>query len=122
MVTKAIIKKISQDLDFLKPQLLGIILFGSYANDSSTIRSDIDICLVVGHRDVKDIFNKVLESDVTEKYDIKIFEILPIYLKAEVMQKSVLIWAADEPELSYYLHHWNRIVYDQFIYRQKLTA
>ncbi len=122
MVTEAAIKKISQDFDFLKPQLLGVFLFGSCVDDSNTIRSDIDICLVVGRRDVKDIFNKVLESGVTEKYDIKIFETLPIYLKAEVMENPILIWAADEPELSYYLYNWNRMVYDQFKIRQKLTA
>lgn len=120
MVAEAVIKKISQDLDFLKPQLEGIILFGSYADAISTIRSDIDICLVAGHKDVKTIFNMVLESDITEKYDIKIFETLPLYMKAEVMDKPI-VWARDEPELSYYLHNWNHLVYDQFTIRQKLT-
>ncbi|RZB33145.1 MAG: hypothetical protein AEth_00064 [Candidatus Argoarchaeum ethanivorans] len=45
-----------------------------------------------------------LAEPVTEKYDIKIFETLPLYLK-----------------VSYYLYKWRRLTEDQLIVRQKLT-
>lgn len=113
--------QISKDFDFLKSRLKGIILFGSYADESDTLRSDIDICLVAGKSDIKEIFNMVLESDVTEKYDIKIFETLPVYMKAEVLESAVIIWAYDEPELSYYLYKNRRLVDDQLFARQKIA-
>jgi len=45
----------------LKP----IILFGSYTGDSYTIRSEIDICLAAGKRNVKEILNMFLTGGVT---------------------------------------------------------
>ena len=62
MVNDKMKQQISKDFDFLKSHLKGIILFGSYAENSSTPRSDIDICLVAGKSDVKEIFN----NDETE--------------------------------------------------------
>lgn len=122
MVSEEIRRQISKDFDFLKIHLKGIILFGSYADDSGTARSDIDICLVGGKSAVKEIFNKVLESDVTEKYDIKIFEALPVYMKAEVLENAVVIWAYDEPELSYYLYKSRRLLNDLMFAREKISA
>lgn len=122
MVSEEIKRQISKDFDFLKSSVKGIILFGSYADDSSTPRSDIDICLVAGESAVKEIFNRVLESDVTEKYDVKIFETLPVYMKAEVLGNAVIVWAYDEPELSYYLYKSRRLVDDQMFARQKIPA
>ena len=97
-------------------------MFGSYADDSYTIRSDIDICLVAGKRNVKEIFNMFLAEDVTEKYEIKIFEMLPLYMKAEVLENAVVVWANDEPGMSYYFYRWRRLIKDQLLIRQKMTA
>ena len=121
MVEEKLKQRISHDFEFIKRQVQGIILFGSYADDSYTIRSDIDICLVAGGRSVKEIFNMFLAEAVTEKYDIKIFETLPLYMKAEILENSVIIWTDNEFELSYYLYKWRRLIEDQLIIRQKLT-
>jgi predicted nucleotidyltransferase len=115
-------QQISKDFDFLKSHLKGIILFGSYADNSSTPRSDIDICLVAGKSDVKEIFNMVLESNATEKYDIKIYETLPVYMKAEVLGSAVIIWAQDETELSYYFYKSRRLLDDQLFSRRKIMS
>lgn len=122
MVEEAMKRRISRDFNFLKSHLYGIILFGSYADDSYTIRSDIDICLIAGRKNVKEIFNMFLAEDVTEKYDIKIFEMLPLYMKAEVLENAVIVWTDDEPEMSYYLYRWRRLIEDQLLIRQKMTA
>lgn len=122
MVKEEMKRRISKDFDFLKGRIEGIILFGSYSDDSSTPRSDIDICLVAGESDVKEIFNMVLESDVTEKYDMKIFETLPIYMKAEVLDNAILIWARNEPDLSYYLYKNRRIMDDQLFARKMMEV
>jgi predicted nucleotidyltransferase len=122
MVIDKMKQQISKDFDFLKSHLKGIILFGSYADNSSTSRSDIDICLVAGKSDVKEIFNMVLESNVTQKYDVKIFETLPVYMKAEVLGSAVIIWTQDETELSYYFYKIRRLVDDQLFARQKILS
>ncbi len=125
MVIEEMKFRISRDFDFLKSHLAGIILFGSHANNSSTLRSDIDICLVIGNDDennIKKLFDMFLESNVTETYDIKIFEALPIYMKSEILESSVIIWAHDEPELSYYLYKNRRLVDDQMFERRKMHA
>ncbi len=67
MVEETMKRQISQDFEFLKCHLQGILLFGSYTDDSYTIRSDVDICLVAGERSVKEIFNMFLAEGVTEK-------------------------------------------------------
>jgi hypothetical protein len=63
-----------------------------------------------------------LAEDVTEKYDIKIFETLPLYMKDEVLENAVVVWADDEPEMMYYLYRWRRLIKDQLHIRQKMTA
>ncbi|RZN36064.1 MAG: nucleotidyltransferase domain-containing protein [Methanosarcinales archaeon] len=122
MVEETLKRQISEDFNFLKSHLQGILLFGSYTDDSYTIRSDIDICLVAGGKNVKEIFNMFLAEDVTEKYDIKIFETLPLYMKAEVLENAVVVWADDAPEMSYYLYRWRRLIDDQLRIRQQITA
>nr|QNO46766.1 hypothetical protein DEIDBPHB_00015 [Methanosarcinales archaeon ANME-2c ERB4] len=122
MVEESLKRQISEDFSFLKSRLLGIILFGSYMDDSYTIRSDIDVCLVVGGRNAKEIFNMFLAEDVTEKYDIKIFETLPRYMKAEVLENAVVVWADDDLEMSYYFYRWRRLIDDQLLIRQRMTA
>ena len=66
--------------------------------------------------------NMFLAEDVTEKYDIKIFETLPLYMKAEVLENAVVVWVDDEPEMMYYLYRWRRLIEDQLHIRQKMTA
>ena len=63
-----------------------------------------------------------LAEDVTEKYDIKIFETLPLYMKAEVLENAVVVWVDDEPEMMYYLYRWRRLIEDNLLIRQKMTA
>ena len=122
MIEESLKRQILKDFDFLKSHLQGIILFGSYTGNSYTIRSDIDVCLVAGGRNVKEIFNMFLAEDVTEKYDIKIFETLPIYMKAEVLENAVVVWVDDEPELSYYLYRWRHLIDDQLLIRQRMIV
>jgi hypothetical protein len=42
-------------------------------------------------------------------YDVKAFEELPLYLKAEVLERGILVLARDEPALSEYLRPWRRM-------------
>lgn len=118
---KELLKQIEMDFANFKKDIIGIILFGSYAIGEATKRSDIDICLVLGSKKLlKEIFNKILTTRLTEKYDIKIFESLPLSLKGEILDNGVVVWARDQYELSYYLYKWKRIWQDQKISLNKL--
>ena len=120
MVGKELLRKIEKDFSIFKDKILGILLFGSVVREDTTKRSDIDICLVVGNKNVKEVFDILLESNLTSKYDVKIFENLPLKLKGEVLENNVEIWARDEFELSYYLYKYRKIWEDQKLSLKKL--
>ena len=120
MVGKKLLKQIEKDFSIFKSKVLGILLFGSLARGDATERSDIDVCLVVGNREVKEVFDMLLESNLTSKYDVKIFETLPLKLKGEILENNIEIWAKDEFELSYYLHKYRKIWEDQKLALRKL--
>jgi hypothetical protein len=120
MVGKKLLKQIEKDFSIFKSKVLGILLFGSVVRGDTTKRSDIDICLVVGNRNVKEVFDILLESDLTSKYDVKIFETLPLKLKGEILENNIEIWAKDEFKLSYYLHKYRKIWEDQKLSLRKL--
>ncbi|TAN34739.1 MAG: nucleotidyltransferase domain-containing protein [Candidatus Methanoperedens sp.] len=66
------------DFEFIKKDVTGILLYGSHAKGSADRRSDIDICIV------KPRSRMILEriyAKLGDKYDVKIFEDLPAYIK-----------------------------------------
>lgn len=119
MVREELLREIEENFEFLKDKILGILLFGSYAREEDR-RSDIDVCIVVGKRDVKEIWEELLASEVTAKYDVNIFELLPLRLKGEVIENSKVVWCKDLGELSYYLFKFRKIWEDQKLSLRKL--
>jgi hypothetical protein len=57
----------------------------------------------------------------SKPYDLKAFEELPLYLKAEVIERGVVLLSRDEPAMSEYLRTWRRIWADQ-AHRNRPTA
>lgn len=118
---KSIQEMIEKDFSSFKNKVFAIILFGSFARKEQTEKSDIDICIVVKEKEkIKEIWNKILESGLTEKYDIKIFELLPLKLKIEVINEGKLIFCKDEKELSYYFWKFKKIWEDEILQKKKL--
>ncbi len=113
-------KEIERDFSQFKSKTLGILLFGSRVNEDRHKNSDIDICLVAPNYNSENLFTEILKSRVTEKYDVKIFELLPLKLKGTILENHRVIWSSDEDELSYYLHKWRSIWEDQKLSLKKL--
>jgi len=120
------VEKIKKDLKFIEeiPEVHSVLLFGSYVKGNETERSDIDICLVVPHIKEKEI-NKILGLVVSklskkENYDISIFESLPLFMKAEVIEKHIVLFSRDILELYEYFYFYRKIWNDQK-HRQKLS-
>ena len=93
------IEKLKEDFEEFKDRVFGILLYGSYAKDEYTKRSDIDISLVGVDRDT---YMEIL-GKLGNKYDIKIFEELPLYIKIDIIKNHKVIFG-DELELSEYFY------------------
>ncbi len=112
-------EKVAKDLEPFRETCLAIMIYGSQAEGEATKRSDIDICLLAP-ADPRGVFDAVLSSGLLERYDIKVFELLPLKIKGSILEKHILIWTRDEAELSYYLHKWRRVWEDQKMALRKL--
>ncbi len=94
------ITDLKKDFETFKDKALGILLFGSYATGEKTEASDIDICIVRPQNDrVLREINRMLGG----KYDLKVFESLPLYMQIEVISRHVTVYG-NEIELSEYFY------------------
>ncbi len=115
------ISEIERDFAQFKDKAFAIILFGSFARGEQTEKSDIDICIVAKEMEkVREVWNKILESGLTAKYDIKIFELLPLKMKIEVIKDGKILWCKNENELSYYFWRFRKIWKDEVLQKKKL--
>jgi uncharacterized protein len=112
MVEETIVAQISTDFQFLKndPRILGIVLFGSYLTGQNTARSDIDICVVAPQQELYPIHKFIYENlrNNLDKYDIRFFEELPLYIKGEIIEKGAIILTRDIGELTEYFYPFRK--------------
>lgn len=124
MVAEKFINQIKNDfLEILKERnVLGLMLFGSYVNDTSTNRSDIDLCVIAPEEDPQELFSLfAINIDiVSTQYDIKFFSILPLYLQIQVIEEGEVIYSPDELELYEYFYPFRKLWADQR-HRQELS-
>jgi hypothetical protein len=85
-----IIEKAKKDED-----VLAVMLFGSYTKQSFRPSSDIDVCLILKPKEFSNLFmsRKKLEylTFVPNKYDIQIFQQLPVFIKARILREGKLL-------------------------------
>ena len=118
---KEFAEEIEREFADFKDKAFAIILFGSFARGEQTEKSDIDICIVAKEKGkIKEIWNKILESGLTEKYDIKIFELLPLKLKIEVIKEGKVIFCKNKKELTYYFWKFRKLWKDEILQKKKL--
>ena len=94
------LREIKKDLEFIKDEVEGVLLFGSAAKGELSKRSDIDLALVRPSN--KRVLFRVFER-VGGKYDVKIFDDLPLHIKMDIIKNHQII-LGDEVELSYYFY------------------
>lgn len=95
--------------DFLnfKGRCRGILLFGSYVEGEQTKRSDIDVCIV---NPSKGVLNDI-SGKLGGKYDIKVFDNLPLYIKLEIIRHHVVVYG-NEANLSEYFYFFRKLWQD----------
>ena len=96
---------LKRDFEMFKDDALGILIFGSSARMEDVERSDIDICIV---RPVNDGLLTEINRMLGGKYDIKVFEDLPLYIRIEIIRDHKIIYG-DEVELSAYFYQFRRL-------------
>lgn len=117
MVEKSIIEQIRNDFKFVldNPRILGVLLFGSYLTGDNSNRSDIDICVVSDNEKIIDTYNYImvnLKKNI-DKYDIRFFQELPLYIKGEIIDNGRVIICSDEPALYEYFFYYRKLWREQ---------
>lgn len=118
-------ESVEKDFSFLfnKKEVLAILLYGSVAKGEETPRSDVDICIIApACKDKAYLLREVFKNiDVfSKKYDVRIFEELPLYLQIQVIQQHEVIYAKDVYELYEYFYYFRKLWQEQAS-RQHLT-
>ena len=110
------IERIKRDFEFLSDSVLAVVVYGSRAKNEETERSDIDVCIVAPNTDGFKIFRETLHLD----YDIRIFELMPLFLKIEVIKNHEIIYTRDILDFYEYLYFFRKLWKDQE-HRQRIT-
>ena len=111
-------REIKKDFQFLEKEVMGVLVYGSYANKKSTPRSDIDICIVIGKpstpREMRKMLSKVWgKVNVNRKgYDVKIFEELPLRVKMGVIEEGKVV-LGKKPDIYGYFYKYRKMWNDQ---------
>lgn len=104
MKPEVLLASLKKDFEFISGELLGIILYGSYAKNTADKRSDIDICIIKPRK--REVLTRIF-AKVGSKYDVKIFEDLPLYVKMDIIGNYGVIYGS-EPEISYYFYRFRK--------------
>ncbi|MDP3065492.1 MAG: nucleotidyltransferase domain-containing protein [Methanobacteriaceae archaeon] len=82
-------KEMEQD-----PDILAIILYGSYARGEEA--QDVDLCLVLYPDKATNSFDKQIEYSYYDKIDVQIFQDLPLYIRPHVIKEGLVLSVKDE--------------------------
>lgn len=120
---KTVRESVKKDFKFLmnNPVVEAVLLYGSYAKGEQSTRSDIDVCIVAPSLKTPRQFSKLLSNIWSRinanKYYVRIFEELPLYIKIEIIKNYKVIIAKNLSELTYYFYHYRKIWQHQSIHR-----
>ncbi|MGQ0536226.1 MAG: nucleotidyltransferase domain-containing protein [Methanobacteriota archaeon] len=108
----------------LRGRVLGVLLWGSVAKGEATPRSDVDVCIVAGPgRDLLETLRSAWR-DVDPSgldLDIRIFEELPRFLQAQVLEHHVVLLCDDAPAMFEYLYFYRKL-WESEKHRHRLAA
>lgn len=98
---KRLIEKVVETIlnDESCSNIISILLFGSFADNSFTPSSDIDICVVFKKNlDLKSAtqFRRRVSGNFSEKIDVQVFNILPQKIKKEIARNHKVLYRNDD--------------------------
>jgi len=118
-------RRMKEDFGFLSDSpaapVLGVLLYGSVVTEEYNERSDIDLCVVAPAAEDKVAFSRWILAKVRdERYDVRLFELMPLHLKMEVVENGEVLYSRDIYELYEYFYATRKLWEDQK-HRQMLT-
>jgi hypothetical protein len=120
VVSTALKSQIQEDFQFLleNKEVLGIFLYGSYAEEEATPHSDIDICVITRKKQkqfLTSLLNQIWGNVPvkTKQYDVRLFQELPLFIQGQVIESGILILSNDPPEVYEILYPYRREWEDQ---------
>ncbi|PWR71605.1 nucleotidyltransferase domain-containing protein [Methanospirillum lacunae] len=114
---------ILQELSSLPVILPGVFLYGSQAEGVADERSDTDLCLVAGpDLDPAWLQKQAWRHIRADRYDIRIFELLPLFMQIRILSTGILISSPDLYALSEYLYPWWKKWDDQRWYQTPIPG
>ncbi|MBS3773186.1 MAG: nucleotidyltransferase domain-containing protein [Candidatus Thermoplasmatota archaeon] len=104
---------LEKEFGFLKDRVLALLLYGSHATGDAHQQSDIDLCIV--NPDTPAVLNETFRRvDVAgKKYDVYLFEELPLYLQVAVMQAHQVVFCRNIYDLHEYFYPYMKRWKDQ---------
>lgn len=119
MVGEDVFTEVKNDLLFLhesfwQDQVQGVLLYGSVARSDAGPRSDIDLCIVAPQAaDKAALWREFISHLRDNRYDVRIFELLPLHIKIAVIEEGLVVYARDILELYEYFYPIRREWEDQ---------
>ena len=69
-----------------------MLLYGSQATGEAGENSDIDLCIVAPQAiDQSKLWRQFVSHIKDSRHDVRIFELLPLYLKSAVIEQGVVV-------------------------------
>lgn len=97
--------------DLISLQNRWVVLHGTWVRGEATRRSDIDVAIVTKEYDretlIKDFWNSILKVNRTP-YDIRIFELLPLYVQIQIIRAHVVVFG-NPVDISEYFYFYRKI-------------
>lgn len=102
------LEEIKRDLRLLEG--FWVVAYGSWARGEATARSDIDIAVITksNNREENLEVARCLLGKAPPCYDVKVFELLPLHLKAEVLSRYVVVFG-NPLEISEYFYYYRKL-------------
>jgi predicted nucleotidyltransferase len=119
MAREDVAAQVKNDLLFLhesfwQDQVQGVLLYGSVARSDAGPRSDIDLCIVAPEAaDKAALWREFISHIRDNRYDVRIFELLPLHIKIAVIEEGLVVYARDILELYEYFYPFRREWEDQ---------
>ena len=119
MAGEDVAAQVKNDLLFLhesfwQDQVQGVLLYGSVARSDAGPRSDIDLCIVAPKAaDKAALWREFISHLCDHRYDVRIFELLPLHIKIAVIEEGLVVYAKNVLELYEYFYPFRREWEDQ---------
>jgi predicted nucleotidyltransferase len=97
-----------ENLDFLKGEY-DVVVFGSFVEGGMRPNSDIDIAIITKQTDKESNIKvwKNLLGMAPLKFDLRVFELLPIYIQISIIENFMVIFG-DLLEISEYFYQFRK--------------